>query len=80
MATVQIRNLDPEAYEALRSRARASGRSLQEYLRVLLEEQATRPTIGEVLHSTRADMVWSPGEPEITMDEVVAAQREQRAR
>lgn len=79
MATVQIRNLDDEAYEVLKVRAAASGRSLQQYLKRLLEEQASRPTLAEQLERLRTDMQWTEGEPALTMDEIVEVQREMRA-
>jgi plasmid stability protein len=73
MATVQIRNLDDSAYEILRRRAAASGRSLQEYLRLRLEEEARQPTVDEVLQEAQADL---PGQ--VSMEDIVAIQREGR--
>lgn len=70
MATVQIRNLDDAAYAILRRRAAASGRSLQEYLRVRLEEEARQPTIEEVLDSARSELTRP-----VAMDDIVAVQR-----
>lgn len=78
MATVQIRNLDDEAYAVLKRRAAASGRSLQEYLRLELERQAARPTLAEVLDQARADLVWT--EDSVTIEDVVAEQRAGRER
>lgn len=50
MATVQIRNLADPAYQVLKARAEASGRSLQEYLRLLLEaEAAAEPVAMDVI-------------------------------
>lgn len=77
MATVQIRNLDDAAYAVLRRRAAESGRSLQEFLRLTLEEQAGVPTVDEALSAARADLAWSDG-PE--MDDIVAVQRAGRER
>lgn len=71
MATVQIRNLDEGAYETLKKRAAASGRSLQEYLRRLLEDQARRPTLAEQFEQIRVDMGWEDGEEGPTMAEIV---------
>ncbi|WP_455358504.1 FitA-like ribbon-helix-helix domain-containing protein [Streptomyces sp. SYSU K21746] len=73
MATVQIRNLDDSAYEILRRRAAESGRSLQEYLRIQLEEQASRPTVSEAIAAARAGLAR-----EVSVDDVVALQREAR--
>ncbi|NLG21232.1 MAG: hypothetical protein GX555_07345 [Actinomycetales bacterium] len=77
MATVQIRNLDDEAYAVLRRRAAASGRSLQEYLRITLEQQAAEPEVAEVLERARADLSWATGP---TMEDIVEVQRAGRAR
>jgi len=59
MATVQIRNLDDETYAVLKTRAAASGRSLQEYLRLLLVEQASKDDRRDFWKRYRADMAWS---------------------
>lgn len=75
MATVQIRNLDDGAYAILRRRAAESGRSLQEYLRVTLEQEARRRSVDEVLGEARADLTGS-----VSMDAIVEAQREGRER
>lgn len=77
MKTVQIRNLDDEAYAVLRRRAAASGRSLQEFLRLVLERHASEPTVSEALAKARADFVWSDGPG---MDDIVAVQRAGRER
>lgn len=73
MATVQIRNLDDDAYAILRRRAADSGRSLQEYLRVELERVALRPTVAEALARARAELTT-----EVSMDDIVALQRQER--
>jgi plasmid stability protein len=75
MATVQIRNLDGHAYEVLKRRAAESGRSLQEYLRLLLEREAAASTNAEILARWRADIGWSTG---ITTEMIVEAQRAER--
>ena len=80
MATVQVRNLDDRAYAVLKQRASGSGRSLQEYLRVLLEQQAAEPTVAEVLAKARVDMAWADGETAPTMADILDVQRAGRAR
>lgn len=80
MATVQVRNLDDAAYAVLKRRAAESGRSLQEYLRVLLEQQAREPTVAEALARVRVDLAWTAGETAPTMVDVVELQRADRAR
>lgn len=77
MATVQIRNLDDEAYAALKTRAAASGRSLQEYLRLLLEREGLSPSNDEVTTKLRVDIGWSTG---ITTERIVELQRADRDR
>ncbi|MET3962899.1 plasmid stability protein [Marmoricola sp. OAE513] len=78
MATVQIRNLDDEAYATLRRRASESGRSLQEYLRLLLEESARKESVAGALQRMRADVMWA--ENSVTLDDIVSLQREGRTR
>jgi len=75
MATVQIRNLADAAYETLRERADASGRSLQEYLRLLLEAEAATEPAADILTALRARLATP-----VSMDDIVAAQREGRER
>ncbi len=77
MATVQIRNLDDDAYAVLKKRASDSGRSLQEYLRLMLEDAAARPDNATVIARLRADIGWSTG---ITLADIVEAQRAGRDR
>lgn len=79
MATVQIRNLDDDAYGVLKTRAAASGRSLQEYLRLLLEDAAHQADRADYWKRYRADVVWTEVEP-ITMEEIVAIIHEGRDR
>lgn len=80
MATVQVRNLDDRAYAVLKERASGSGRSLQEYLRVLLEQQAAEPTVAEALAKVRVDLARADGEIAPTMSDIVDIQRADRAR
>ena len=73
MPTVQIRNLNENAYAILRRRAAESGRSLQEYLRVTLEQEAQRQSVEELLGAARADLTST-----VSMDAILEAQREAR--
>ncbi|UNO41058.1 hypothetical protein [Streptomyces sp. MST-110588] len=75
MATVQIRNLNDTAYAILRRRAADSGRSLQEYLRTRLEQEATTPTVEEALAEARAELTG-----EVPVSAIVHVQREGRER
>jgi len=49
MATIQIRDIPEDAYEVIRKRARAAGRSIQSYMRDWVVEFAGHPTTDEVL-------------------------------
>ena len=49
MATIQIREIPEDAYEVIRLRARASGRSIQSYMRDMVVDFAAHPTTEEVL-------------------------------
>ena len=53
MAQVLIRNLDPATVEALKARAAACGRSLEQELRLLLT-QVAQPTREEVVRTAAA--------------------------
>ncbi|MDT0203207.1 FitA-like ribbon-helix-helix domain-containing protein [Nocardioides sp. AE5] len=77
MATVLIRNLDDAAYAVLRERAAASGRSLQEYLRINLERMAVEPTVEGAIQPAKVDI---PRQAALTMDDIVETQRAGRAR
>lgn len=49
MTSVQIKDVPEETHRVLRRRAADAHQSLQEYLRSRLIEEASRPTIDEVL-------------------------------
>ena len=49
MPSVQIKDVPEQTHAVLRQRAAAAHQSLQEYLRSQLIEQASRPTVDEVL-------------------------------
>jgi plasmid stability protein len=49
MPSVQIKDVPERTHAVLRGRAAAAGQSLQEYLRARLIEQASEPTLEEVL-------------------------------
>ena len=49
MPSVQIKDVPDPVHAVLRRRAAAAGQSLQEYLLGRLVEEATRPTVDEVL-------------------------------
>jgi antitoxin FitA len=49
MPSVQIKNVPDDVHRVLRTRAAATGQSLQEYLLARLTDEARRPTLDEVL-------------------------------
>lgn len=71
MATIQVREVPEDAYEVLRKRARASGRSIQAYMREVVVELASQPTTEEILalmDSARAES----GTPGATHESILA--------
>ena len=48
MATIQIRDVSEEAYEAIRRRARAAGTSIQAYMKQAIERLASEPDDDEL--------------------------------
>ena len=53
MATIQIREVPTGAYEVIRQRARAEGKSIQAYMRDLVIEVTGRPTKAEAVAEVR---------------------------
>jgi antitoxin FitA len=49
MPSVQIKNVPDDVHRVLRTRAAATGQSLQEYLLARLTDEARQPTLDEVL-------------------------------
>ena len=49
MPSIQIKDVPEQAHAVLRQRAAAAHQSLQEYLRSRLIDEASRPTLDEVL-------------------------------
>ena len=49
MPSIQIKDVPEETHAVLRQRAAAARQSLQEYLRGRLIEEASRPTLDEIL-------------------------------
>jgi antitoxin FitA len=74
MPSVQIKDVPAETHAVLRQRAAASHQSLQEYLRARLIQEASRPTLDEVLE--RAD---GRSGGSVSFKDAVAAVRVDRA-
>ncbi|MGH3715075.1 MAG: FitA-like ribbon-helix-helix domain-containing protein [Micromonosporaceae bacterium] len=54
MATIQVREIPERAYEVIRRRARAEGKSIQAYMRDQIVEMANRPAKHEAVASIEA--------------------------
>jgi plasmid stability protein len=61
MATIQIRDLPEDAYETIRRRARAQGRSIQAYMRDRVVEFAATPTKEESVEAIEAALALHGG-------------------
>lgn len=77
MATIQIREIPEDVYEVIRVRARASGRSIQSYMRDVVVDVASRPTTDEVL-ATMEDVRAASPSPGATRASVLDALAELR--
>jgi antitoxin FitA len=75
MPSVQIKDVPAETHAVLRRRAAAANQSLQEYLRTWLIDEASRPTVDEVL-----DRAGGRAGGSVSFDAAVAALPDDRAR
>jgi plasmid stability protein len=75
MPSVQIKDVPDETHAVLRQRAAAAHQSLQEYLRGRLIEEASQPTLDEVL-----DRAGGRAGGKVPLKTAVAAIRDDRAR
>ena len=75
MPSVQIKDVPDETHAVLRQRAAAAHQSLQEYLRARLIEEASQPTLDEVL-----DRAGGRSGGKVPLKKAVAAIRADRAR
>jgi antitoxin FitA len=71
VATIQIREIPDDAYEVIRKRARAHGRSIQSYMRDWVVDFASRPTTEEAL-SALQDALANRDTPGATPESIVA--------
>ena len=60
MPTIQIRNVPPEAYEALRRQAKKEGKSLQSYMHEKVTQLAKLSNKKEMLAAYRARLMKNP--------------------
>ncbi|MDQ2845563.1 MAG: BrnA antitoxin family protein [Actinomycetota bacterium] len=56
MATIQVRDIPEDAYEVIRKRARANGRSIQTYMREWIVDFAGHPTSQETIAALEAEL------------------------
>jgi plasmid stability protein len=71
MATIQIREIPDDAYEVIRKRARANGRSIQSYMRDWVVDFASRPTTEEAL-TALYDALANSDTPGATRESILA--------
>lgn len=71
MATIQIREVPEDAYEVIRKRARADGRSIQSYMRDWVVDFAAHPTDQELL-VVLDDALASHDTPGVTRESIHA--------
>lgn len=75
MATLQIKDVPDEVLEVMRRRAATVHKSLEEYLRSRLIEEASRPTLAEVVERSAERSVGA-----IPIEVAVEELRQDRAR
>lgn len=75
MPSVQIKNVPEQTHAVLRRRAAQANQSLQEYLLARLVEEASAPTLDEVL-----DRAGSRAGGSVTLEQATAAIRSDRDR
>jgi antitoxin FitA len=75
MPSIQIKDVPPQTHAVLRRRAAAAHQSLQEYLRTRLIDDASRPTVEEVL-----DRAGGRSGGNVPLVDAVAALRDDRGR
>jgi plasmid stability protein len=54
MATIQVKNLPDQTVRTLKVRAAKAGKSLQEYMRTHLIDEASKPTVEELFAEIEA--------------------------
>lgn len=77
MATIQIREIPEDAYEIIRKRARADGRSIQSYMRDWVVDFARRPLADELMDALEAALAShdTPGATRASIAADLAADR-----
>lgn len=75
MPSVQIKNVPEQTHKVLRQRAAAAHQSLQEYLRSRLIEEASRPSLEELL-----DRAGGRAGGSVPLESAAKVVRDERAR
>jgi plasmid stability protein len=76
MATIQVRDLDPNVVESFRQRAAADGKSLQQYMKEFLTAAAPAGTNRELF--AEIERVARATRTSVTLEDLVADVRELR--
>lgn len=71
MATIQIRDIPDEVYDAIRRRAKQEGQSLQAYMRQHVIDWGRRPAKADVLAELERVLDAEPG-PGVMLEQVLA--------
>jgi len=80
MATIQIKHVPEETHAVLRRRAEAAGKSLQEYMLALLNQEAARPTMAEAVERIEHRLATSPPPQHVSIREIRRVLEDARAR
>ena len=80
MATIQIKNVPEETHAVLARRAAAAGKSLQEYMLGLINEQASRPTMAEAIEQIERRLAENPPTERVSIRELRQTLEGERAR
>ncbi|KAA0022332.1 FitA-like ribbon-helix-helix domain-containing protein [Antrihabitans cavernicola] len=78
MATIQIREIPEDAYEAIRRRAKSHGQSIQAYMREVVIDFAFAPTKSEAIEYLEASLVGADHSwltPDLVVDAIHADRR-----
>ncbi|PWJ53066.1 hypothetical protein SAMN06264364_11584 [Quadrisphaera granulorum] len=75
--SMTIRDVPEDARNELAARAARAGQSLQEYLRALVIEQASRPTVDDIVRRARARAIATG--TTVTTEEILAARDADRS-
>lgn len=78
VATIQVKDVPEEVHRVLRTRAADVGKSLQRFMLDVLEREAQRTTILDLLARRRIDSLHHPQHRDIDPEEITALIRDDR--